>query len=100
MPEYSSSGIWSNEPSGPFRHSMLEHSELKMDAELSGRFNAWITKYWMILTNPETFDVDSFNDEGRKLATELKHRLGDATEVRFVPLKKDGRLADEEVISV
>lgn len=100
MPDYGSSGIWVNEPAGPFRHSMIAHDTLGLDKALSERFEAWIRQYWLVLDAPEQLDVQGFNEEGRELAKELKRQAGGSTEIRYVPLTDDGGLAEDEIITV
>ena len=97
MAEYSSSGLWAIEPTGPFRHGMVSYEALDLPEELAQRFREWISRYWLRLDG-KPFDVEAFNAMGRALAQELKQVVGPAVYVEFVPERPDGGIgAAEEV---
>jgi len=98
MAEYGSSGIWVVEPTGPFRHGMIEHRSLHLPEELAGSFRNWIDRYWKILDAAEDFDTSAFNKEGRRLAQALKRHVGPKVMVLFVHEAEDGHLGNEEEI--
>lgn len=110
MAEYESSGIWVIGHIGPFRHGMIGHSSLDLPPELSARFDRWITHYLACLEDdypdtkdgyPElrdyTFDIATFNEEGRELARALKAHVGPECYVEFQPEAENG-LGPAEVI--
>jgi len=47
MAEYGSSGVWSAEPGGPFRHGMVGHARPPLPEDLAARFDAGIARYWL-----------------------------------------------------
>jgi hypothetical protein len=98
MPEYGSSGIWVVKPMGLFRHGMIEHRSLGLREDLAQGFRNWIDQYTTILENPQKFDTVTFNEEGRRLAGDLKKHVGPKTTVLFVPQEIDGGLGAEEEI--
>ncbi len=96
MADYMSSGIWAAEPTGLFRHGMVEHARLGLPAELAARFRAWIRWYDQ---QPEVrLEVGRFNAEGLELARALKRHFGPATEVVFAPEADDGGPLPEQVV--
>ncbi len=99
MADYGSSGIWVDEPIGPFRHGMITHRRLGLPAELAAQFAAWIDKYWA-RSGRRPLDVPSFNAQGRSFAVELKRFVGAETTVLYEPELEDGELGPPEVIEV
>ena len=97
MAEYGSSGIWVVEPTGPFRHGMIEHQALRLPSELAGRFAAWIDDYWQVLDAPDQFDKSKFVATGRKLARDLKAFVG--SEVRVLYAAEGDVRRDEEILT-
>jgi hypothetical protein len=95
MAEYGSSGIWVIEPSGPFRHGMIEHRRLGLPKDLAARFEAWIESYWRILDKSVPFDKPAFVAEGRELARALKRFVG--ADVRVVYASEDDVRRDEVI---
>jgi hypothetical protein len=91
MAEYGSSGIWafSDPPSKGFRHGMLEHHRLKLPKPLSDAFDLWIRRY-EDENLKDGFDSESFNTEGLRLATLLKHHLGPNRHVEYQGEDSDG----------
>lgn len=89
MAEYCSSGIWLIGRHGVWRHSMIEHSSLRLPTDLSSRFEQWIDLYITQLDNAN-FDTESFNCTGRALAKELKSHLGAEVYVEFIPESDEG----------
>lgn len=86
MAEYASSGIWVIGAIGAFRHGMIEHTSLNLPTDLAEGFNNWIDWYYDRLdANGITLDIERFNVEGMRLATELKAFLGSDVYVEFVP---------------
>ncbi len=102
MAEYGSSGIWgfSEKGMGIFRHGMMEHYRLKLPRELSDRFDRWILNYedMNLSDNTNKLDSETFNAEGRYLATELKKFLGRHRHVEYQGEDKDGKLLQSVVI--
>ncbi|MBL8787804.1 MAG: hypothetical protein JNJ59_23075 [Deltaproteobacteria bacterium] len=102
MAEYGSSGIWrvSPNPTGPFRHGMLEHASLDLPADLAQAFDDWIERY--TLENlAGTLDKTAFNLEGHRLATRLKAFLSSRGHTPHVELQgeaEDGSLLTALVI--
>lgn len=96
MSEYESSGIWAITSIGPFRHGMIDYTELSLPSDLANRFDNWIGTYYGI--NKPDFDIESFNETGRDLAQELKSFLGAEIYVEFQPRTIEGSLGDPEVI--
>ncbi len=94
MAEYSSSGIWEIGNVGCFRHSMLEHSTLKLPPDLTRRFEQWIELYEENLT--ATFNVSEFNNIGRQLAQALKNHLGTRS-IEFIPELIEGGIGETEI---
>ncbi|MEO8609198.1 MAG: hypothetical protein ABI690_15010 [Chloroflexota bacterium] len=91
MAEYMSSGIWVIGERGAFRHGMIEHASLKLPTNLAQAFNDWIEWYEDNLSTDEViFDIEKFNAEGLRLATELKKFLGSDVYVEFVPEGEKG----------
>jgi hypothetical protein len=101
MAEYESSGIWVVGQVGAFRHGMISHQELHLEAELSNRFDKWIYSYFGALPYQEfaeiALDIDAFNAEGRELARLLKAFVGPDVHVEYVPETKTG-IGPSEVI--
>lgn len=91
MADYGCSGIWafSDPPSKGFRHGMLEHHRLNLPAPLSDAFNLWIRRY-EDENLKDGFDSESFNTEGLRLATLLKHHLGPNRHVEYQGEDSDG----------
>jgi hypothetical protein len=101
MAEYASSGIWVMEAVGPFRHGMIKHASLKLPESLSRRFDDWIKWYYDILGfDGAVFDVDAFNAEGLRLATDLKIFLGSDVYVELIPEAKAGELGEAQEITL
>lgn len=96
MADYGSSGVWTAEQVGPFRHGMVSHSALSLPDDLAARFNAWIAWYWQ--RRDAAFSTAPFNAEGLKLARGLKRHVGPQTEVVFAPEAEDGGLLPEQVV--
>lgn len=91
MAEYASSGIWVIEAVGPFRHGMIEHAALHLPAALARDFENWIEQYYDRLgIDGAVFNVEAFNSEGLRLATELKTFLGTDVSVEYIPEDEDG----------
>lgn len=99
MAEYGSSGVWgfSKNPSGLFKHGMMEHSELHMPRELQERFERWIQEYETKNLNG-TLNMDTFNAEGLERARLLKTFLGPDTYVEYQGEAKDGGLLKSIII--
>lgn len=95
MAEYASSGIWVIEKIGPFRHGMIGYSSLRLPQDLALRFEQWIELYWGMLEN--NFDVNEFNQIGRRLAQDLKAHIG-SEYVEFIPELATGGLGETEII--
>ena len=102
MAEYASSGIWLIKQQGVFRHSGVSWSYLKLPTALSDQFSTWIDYYNSKLNfnNTDNFDVEAFNEEGLRLATELKRFLGDRSSVEFQGELESGGLLDPVPIEV
>ena len=112
MAEYESSGIWVIEQVGPFRHSGVDYDWLSLPPELAEQFRRWIITYWAYYDQamfdeeyPEfkgfIFDTESFNQEGRELAHQLKAHLGPECYVEFQPESNEGGgLGTAEIISL
>lgn len=99
MADYGSSGIWafSDPPSKGFRHGMLEHHRLKLPKALSEAFDQWIQRYEDEAL-AGTFDVESFNAEGWRLATLLKAHLGPNRHVEYQGEGQDGHVSTARVV--
>ena len=99
MAEYGSSGVWAltKNPSGLFRHGMIEHSQLNMPSKLGERFEQWIHEYEEKNLN-NTLNTDRFNAEGLELARLLKAFLGPDTYVEYQGESKDGGLLKSVII--
>jgi hypothetical protein len=83
MADYESSGIWKIQTAGPFRHVMVTHSSLSLPAELSERFNKWISMYDDRSPDRELKNIETFNALGTELAKDLKKFLGKEEYVEF-----------------
>lgn len=92
MADYASSGIWVMEQTGPFRHGMIEYSELGISQELSNDFGNWIIGYDRALEGK--LDVDKFDKTGMSLAIRLKQELPD---VKVFYWHENRELGEEEV---
>lgn len=99
MAEYGSSGVWAltKNPSGLFRHGMIEHSQLNMPMKLRERFEQWIHEYEEKNLN-NTLNTDRFNAEGLELARLLKAFLGPDTYVEYQGESKGGGLLKSVII--
>jgi hypothetical protein len=97
MAEYGTSGIWADDPIGPFRHGMVRHSDLALPTELASAFDAWIDRYWS-RKRWTLADNESFNQTGRTLAKQLKEFMGEATSVSFQPELWPRGLGPEELL--
>jgi hypothetical protein len=97
MAEYGSSGVWLIGQQGAWRHVMIEHSSLRMPAELAEGFRRWIDWYERWLEDAP-FDTPPFNAEGRRLASALKRFVGPDVYVEFVPKTDRGGSGDAEVL--
>lgn len=105
MAEYGSSGIWVIQPVGGWRHSMIEHGDLRLPLELSLRFERWIETYTdayiQRLEDPVyVFDHEAFNAEGRALAQVLKRHVGSTIYVELQSETAEGGLNPPEEITV
>jgi hypothetical protein len=97
MADFGSSGVWVDEAIGPFRHGMTEHSDLSLPASLAAAFDAWIETYW----DRKQWDastVESFNDQGRSLARQLKAFMGASSVVSYQPEAWPTGLGPEELV--
>ena len=94
MAEYASSGLWVVESSGPFRHGMISAHHLGLTPSLEIALNQWIALYHAC-QSPD-FNTCAFNQEGRRLALEVKRQLGERARVFFVAENADGSIGDEE----
>ena len=97
MADYGSSGIWSDGEIGPFRHGMVEHTELLLPPALAAAFDAWIDRYWDQKEWPQS-TKETFNQEGRALAAQLKLFVGKETVVVFQPELWPTGLGQEELL--
>lgn len=102
MAEYCSSGLWSVEPAGPFRHSGVSQDSFPISEALKKRFEKWIRYYdlyfysdgrpmseeegaeFLAELGTKTFDMDYFEAEGLELAQQLKRELGPDSYVEYV----------------
>ena len=85
MAEYGSSGVWgfSKNPSGLFKHGMMEHSELHMPRELQERFERWIQEYETKNLN-DTLTMDTFKCRGFR-AGKASEGLSGTKSIRGIP---------------
>lgn len=87
MAEYTSSGIWVIEQTGPFRHGGVSHETLSLPQELKDRFNDWIQLYDKNLEGK--LDLGEFDRIGLGLAQDLKKFMGSDVYVEYEPEKSD-----------
>lgn len=99
MAEYGSSGLWgfTDNPTGAFRHGMLECGDLGLPGSLCERLDRWIRQYEDL--NPkDSLDTEAFNAEGMQLAALVKQHLGPARHVEYQGEDRDGGLLAVAVI--
>lgn len=93
MAEYGSSGIWgfSEGGMGGWRHGMLAHYRLKLPLDISDRLDEWIRVYEDQCPK-DLLDYEAFNEEGLKLARQIKAFLGPNRHVEYQGESPDGIL--------
>ena len=96
MAEYAGSGLWVIESHGAFRHGMVTAHRLGLTLSLEQALDQWIALYHAC-QSPD-FNTCAFNQEGRRLASEVKRQLGSRARVFFIAEKEDGSPGDEEEI--
>ena len=97
MADYGTSGIWADGETPPFRHGMVQHADLSLPTSLAAAFDAWIERYWD-RKQWSQLDNESFNQEGRALAAQLKIFAGGSTIVSFQPELWPTGLGSEELL--
>ena len=97
MADYGSSGIWAVGDIGPFRHGMVAHTDLSLPPGLATAFDVWIERYWDRKQWSQS-DNESFNQEGRALAVQLKAFAGGDTVVSFQSELWPTGLGQEELL--
>jgi hypothetical protein len=77
-PEWASSGLWHPEAGKavPCPVTMVEHETIGLSSGLSAEFNRWIERYDDYNPPDETFDWDTFDKEGLRLANALALFVG------------------------
>lgn len=97
MAEYASSGIWIKKQLGGFRHVGVSYSYLKLPPSLVAGFTGWID-YYNKYARYDNFDADALNEEGLRLAIELKGYLGEGSSVEFQGETQFGELLEPVII--
>jgi hypothetical protein len=84
-PEWASSGLWHPEAGKavPCPVTMVEHETIGLSSGLSAEFNRWIERYDDYNPPDETFDWDTFDKEGLRLANALALFVGDRFSVEY-----------------
>lgn len=77
-------GLWDDRGYG----SGPDDEEINAPAAFVAAFDAWVDKYGYV--DDDSFDVDSFDNEGRALAAALKQIVGPDVTVTFTPEKSFG----------